>query len=140
MDEFVYCFRKIKLGHYGTDYNRLDILRVSMCLRDYMFSSERTQAKKEMEAEVRKEDNQDFSPPPKEYLELIENIENKSKAVKRGTLISIKGFAQSDFYKDLKEKIVDYEDSDLFKLRNEALEKKDHEALQIIDEETMKRI
>lgn len=140
LDEIVYCFRKAKLGHYGKDYNRIDILSISLWLREYMFSSERTTLQKEIENKKRREENEkdNCDPPPEFYEGRRKDVEALAKRV-ADKMISIRPVSQSQWHEQLKADIIEYEDDQLKTLRMDAMEKKDHVTLEIIDNEIESR-
>jgi len=140
IDEFIYCFRKAKLGHYGKDYNRMDILSISLWLREYTASNERIEAIKSLENKNKwREYEEQASQPPPEFYEKLNATIKKTADKLKANMIKSKGFAQSDFHKELREKIFEYSDEEINLLREDAIDKKDLESLEIIDIELKSR-
>lgn len=140
LDEFIYCFRKAKLGHYGKDYHRIDILTISLWLRDYMFSSERQGMQKAIENEKKWKDfGKDATDPTPEYLDAEKKIREAAQKLTVSKTISINGFAQSDYHNQLKENILNYSDDELQSLHEDALKQNDQKVIEIIDAEICSR-
>lgn len=141
LDEFVYCFRKAKLGHYGKDYNRMDILTISTWLRDYQFSSERTTKLKELEQQKREQElsKKEVVNPPKEFYDQLkketEKIADKIKIHNQNR----KQLSQDDFHKKLQSEIIYYNKETLTELINDARKQQDVKALEIIQAEIESR-
>lgn len=142
LDEFVYCFKKAKLGYYGKDYNRLDILSISTWLRTYKDSGERAGMKAEIQSEVRKREHEkmklEASIPPEDVAKHIGFVAKMIQKMAQEKSAGVKGFSQSAFHNYISENAHKMSDDEIKSLIKES-KGKDDEAHRILSEEMESR-
>lgn len=137
LEEIILCFRNGKLGYYGKDYNRMDIITISTWLREYKNSAERKTAQSAIEDRKNVEGRLSWAkeataPSPdveKKIQEQISGIGNKKRKVSE--------WSATAYYQNLKKKTSSMTIEELLVRRQYAAN--DLTALEVIDQEIKKR-